>query len=161
MIDYNNDEVIALQKNLNFFYPKSNIQIINKKVTKDNINYLVKNKLPHNEIDFLSLDIDGNDYWVLKNLQTTNIKVICCEYNHWLGKHKKISMKYNVNFKFKDNGIWGASLLALTKLLKKKNFLLVAVESSGTNDFFVNKKYINKFKIICPKKKLCNSWPIL
>ena len=37
-------------------------------------------------------------------------------------KIAKISMKYNVNFKFKDNGIWGASLLALTKLLKKKTF---------------------------------------
>lgn len=152
LIDYNQDESIALNNNLKYFYPKSKVKIINSKVTKDNINELLEYDIAKKEVDFFSLDIDGNDYWVLQNLDISNFKVICCEYNHWLGKDKKITIKYSENFKFKDDGIWGASLLAYTELLKKKNFSLIAVESSGTNAFYINNNINVKFKILCPKK---------
>ena len=113
---------------------------------------MVQPKNTIRKIDFFSLDIDGNDYWVLNALDLTNIKVICCEYNHWLGPEKKLSLKYDPNFIFTDNGIWGASLLALTELLKERGFSLVALDSSGTNAFFVNKKYIDLFEVLSPVK---------
>ena len=46
---------------------------------------------------FFSLDIDGNDYWVLKELNTDKIKVICCEYNHYFGNNVKKTIPYNPN----------------------------------------------------------------
>ena len=123
---------MVLEKLLKFFYPKSKVQIINKGVFRDNINELVHSKTDHAEIDFFSLDIDGNDYWVLKELNTDKIKVICCEYNHYFGNNVKKTIPYNPNHIFKNDGCYGASLHAFHELLESKGFSLVAIESSGT-----------------------------
>ena len=152
LIDFNIEEYLALKTNIGFYYPKSKIKLINSKVDIDNINDLVFFNDINKEIDFFSIDIDGNDYWVLNSMKLFNIKIICCEYNHWLGSEKKISMKYDPNFNFVDNGIFGASLLAYTEMLSKKGFTLIAVESSGTNAFFVNNNYLKYFEKIYPKK---------
>ena len=61
-------------------------------------------------------------------------------------------MPYNPNHVWKNNGCFGASLEAITVLLDEKGFNLVAVESSGTNAFFVKKKYIDKFDILSSEK---------
>ena len=152
LIDYNTEEFLALKTNLNFYYPKSKIKLINSKIDRDNINDLVFFNETNKEIDFFSIDIDGNDYWVLDSMELSNVKVVCCEYNHWLGAEKKIAMKYDPNFNFVDNGIFGASLLAYTEMLIKKKFTLIAVESSGTNAFFVNNNYLRYFEKISPEK---------
>lgn len=148
LIDANKIETLALETNLSFFFPKAKVQITNTLVTINNINSLVYNK--NKLIDFFSLDIDGNDYWILKNLNLKPIKVICCEYNHWLGKTNK-TMKYIEKFEFSDNGIFGASLSAINELLNLKGFFLIGVESSGTNAFFINEEYKKKFEIITPE----------
>lgn len=150
LVDFNYEEVFALKSNLSFYFPNSEVDIICKKITKNNINQIVNTSDDY--IDFFSLDIDGNDYWVLKELNLEKVKVVCCEYNHWFGPNKKIVLKYNENFNFIDNGIFGASLLAINELMKKKGFFLIAVESSGTNAFFVKNEYKNLFDEICPIK---------
>ena len=154
LIDLNIDEVLAIKGNLSFYFPKSKIDVINSKITKNNINNLVFSKETETDrnIDFFSIDIDGNDYWVLKSMNLTKINVICCEYNHWLGPDSKLVMKYDPDFNFIDNGIYGASLSAFTKMLKEKGFSLVAVDSSGTNAFFVNNIFAKNFEVLCPVK---------
>jgi hypothetical protein len=149
LIDVDQDESLALKKNLNYYYPLSKIEIINTKVTKTNIHDLTASS-DGQKIDFFSIDIDSYDYWILKEMNLSNINVLCCEYNHWIGK-KKLTIPYNEKFKFCDNGIWGASLLALTELLKLKNFSLIAVESSGTNAFFINNRFADKFEVLSPE----------
>ena len=149
MIDINKNESSALKKILMYYYPSSNVDVVNAKVKKSNINQLIlveKNK----NIDFLSIDIDSNDFWILKEIDLSNVSVVCCEYNHWLGRDKKITIPYNEDFISLDDGIWGASLLLLTELLNSKGFSLIAVESSGTNAFFVKTKYTSAFKILSP-----------
>ncbi len=152
LIDADRDECLTLKRLASFFYPKSNIKIINKKISIENINNLIFPETNGQIIDFFSLDIDGNDYWVLKELNTEKINVICCEYNHYIGNKVKKTMPYNPNHVWKNNGCFGASLEAITVLLDKKGFNLVAVESSGTNAFFVKKKYIDKFDILSSEK---------
>ncbi len=148
LIDIDLEETTAMKSNLKNFYPNSNVDIITTKVTKANINDLIIKKSNNKKIDFFSLDIDSNDYWILNTMDLSNISVICCEYNHWLGKEKKLTIPYDENFKFIDNGIWGASLKALDNLLKNKGFSLIAVESSGTNAFFVNHEFRDKFDVL-------------
>ena len=152
LIDIDIEESIALRSNLNKYYPKSKVEVINTKVTKDNINKIVLKESLNKEIDFFSLDIDSNDYWILQSMDLSNVNVLCCEYNHWLGKDRRLTIAYNENFKFIDNGIWGASLLALTDLLDSKGFSLIAVESSGTNAFYINNKLAKNFEILSPLK---------
>ena len=153
MIEYNNIECLVLDRLIKYYFPGSNIVIQNCKVTKDNINKVV-NYSDSSEIDFFSLDIDGNDYWILESLDLSKIKVICCEYNHWLGRDVKKTVPYNPDHIYFKEGYYGASLSAINDLLEKKGFDLVAVESSGTNAFFVNKKFSNNFIKLSP----INSW---
>ena len=88
-----------------------------------------------------------------------NVKVVCCEYNHWLGKDKKKVMPYNEKHVWSNNGYWGASLLALDDLMASKGFCLIAVDSSGTNAFYVQKIILNFFKFFRQKKlEIC--WKI-
>ena len=47
---------------------------------------------------------------------------------------------------------FGASLLALHDLLVSKEFCLVAIESSGSNAFFVKKEFAKHFEILSPVK---------
>lgn len=152
LIDLHYKENLLFKKLLKFFFPKSNVNVITEKITKNNINSILQNNIGNSEIDFFSLDIDSNDYWVLKNMNLQNIKCICLEYNHWIGKNAKKSVPYNENFEFVDNGFFGASLLAFHDMLKLKNFDLIAVESSGTNAFFINKRFSHLFEILDPIK---------
>ncbi len=149
LIEYNKIECLVLSQLIKHYFTNSKVIIQNCKVTKDNINKII-NYSDDSQIDFFSLDIDGNDYWILKSLDLNKVKVICCEYNHWLGKDIKKTVPYNANHVYSEEGYYGASLLALNNLLEKKGFDLVAVESSGTNAFFVNKKFSNNFIKLSP-----------
>tara|TARA_B100001175_G_scaffold272551_1_gene245775 strand:- start:1055 stop:1930 length:876 start_codon:yes stop_codon:yes gene_type:complete len=152
LIDQNLEECILLRKLLDFYYPKSNIKIVNNSINKENINKLISNQINKNNIDFFSIDVDGNDYWILKNLDLTNTSCVCLEYNHWLGPNDKKAIPYNINHRFEDNGYFGASLLAFNELMNEKKFKLISVDSSGTNAFFINEKFSDLFEILDPIK---------
>ncbi len=83
------------------------------------------------------------DYWILDNLNY-NRKIICAEFNPWLGKSEKLILPKKLNFNYQSDMYYGASLKAYQFLLKKKNYKLVAIESSGNNAFFINQ---NEFRI--------------
>jgi len=157
LIDLHTKENILYKRFVNFFFPKSVIKVLTEKVTKDNINSILEKKLNVSDVDFFSLDVDGNDYWIIEKISLQNFKCICIEYNHWIGNEVKKSIPYNEKFEFQDNGFFGASLLAFHDLLKKKGFDLVAIDSSGTNAFFVNKKYSSFFEILDPIKSFKSS----
>jgi|TARA_B100001964_G_C14122365_1_gene548921 hypothetical protein len=150
LIDQNIEECLALKSLLKHFFPNSKTIISNEKIDINNINDVAFSGLDKKIIDFFSIDIDGNDYWVLKNTDLKRINVICCEYNHWVGNNVKKIMPYNSEHQVKDNVYFGASLLAIHDLLKSRGFDLVAVDSSGTNAFFVKKKFAKYFEILSP-----------
>ena len=47
---------------------KYDLNITNKFITRENINKIINEFKPPNDIGLLSIDIDGNDYWILKEL---------------------------------------------------------------------------------------------
>ncbi len=151
LIDINKDECLSLRRLISYFYPDTKVNIINKKVFRENINELVFLGA-EKQIDFFSLDIDGNDYWILKELNMENINVICCEYNHYIGNNVKKTIPYNPNHKWQNNGCFGASLLAISELMTSKGFSLIAVESSGTNAFFIKNDLVKNFEVLSPIK---------
>lgn len=152
LLERDKDECLVTERLLNFFFPKNNVTILQKQINRENINNIINENKKKSEIDFFSLDIDSNDYWVLKNMELDNIKCICLEYNHWIGNKVKKTIPYDENFQYVDNGFFGASLLAFNDLMEKKNYRLVAIESSGTNAFFVQKKYSHLFEVLDPIK---------
>jgi hypothetical protein len=116
---------------------KSSIKILNKFITKENINTtLMKHGVPK-EIDLFSLDIDGVDYWIWKNLDHTSPRVVLVEYNPFLGQEKALTVPYVENFKKTSDFLYGATLLAFNNLAKNKGYTLVGLNRYGFNAFFV------------------------
>ena len=122
-----------------------------RKIIRENINELIFSNISEKQIDFLSIDIDGNDYWVLEKINTNRINVISHEYNPWLGNNSKKVIPYNKNFTYNYFGAfvyYGASFHSYVNLLNSKNFALIAVDSSGTNAFHVKKEFSKHFEIL-------------
>ena len=74
------------------------------------------------------------------------------KYNHWLGHDVKKTIPYDEEHNFIDNGFFGASLIAYDKLTNKKDFKLIAIDSSGTNAFFVKSKFSYLIEVLDPIK---------
>ena len=105
----------------------------------------------------MSIDIDGNDYWVLEKTDTNKISVICSEYNHWIGNNTRKVIPYDKNFNYKYDYYFGASLHSYVNLLSSKNFDLVAIDSSGTNAFYVKRNFSSFFEILSATKSFKKS----
>ena len=150
IIEAKSEECKNLKMCVDYFFPNNQINILNSIVTKDNLNQILSLNAANKIIDFLSLDIDGIDYYVLKNLDLKNINFICCEYNSFFGRKKKLTVPYNDNFTYKGDYYFGASLCAFNDLLNKKGFFLVAVDSAGVNAFFLKNKFKDNFEELSP-----------
>jgi hypothetical protein len=124
-------------KNTQFWPPT----IVHAWITKENINELILNNGFEGEVDLLSLDIDGNDYWIWKEIEVIKPRVVVLEYNHLLGPDKSLTVPYNPEFvaEFTQYGsdYAGASLAAFIKLGRSKGYRLVGTNTIGTNAFFV------------------------
>lgn len=120
---------------------KYDLQAIGSFITRDNINDLIASAGIRGEIGLLSVDIDGNDYWVLKNIDIINPQILIVEYNSLFGSEHKITVPYDEKFvrtkKHFSNLYYGASVKALADLAQEKGYDLVGSNSFGNNLFFV------------------------
>jgi hypothetical protein len=106
-------------------------------VDRDSINETI-GKSPHSgEIDLLSIDIDGNDYWVWEAISVVQPRVVVIEYNAVFRPPLAIVAEYDKEFVWKGTSYYGASLKALESLGAKKGYALVGCSLSGINAFFV------------------------
>jgi len=150
IIEARSEECKNLRMCIDYFFPNNEVNILNSFVTKDNLNQILSLNAKNKIIDFLSIDIDGIDYYVLKNLDLENINFICCEYNSFFEKNKKLTVPYQDNFIHNGDYYFGASLTAFNDLLSKKGFFLVAVDSAGVNAFFLKNKFKDTFDELSP-----------
>ena len=72
--------------------------IVNAWVTKDNINQICEENNLKGEIDLFSLDMDGIDYWIWKELTIADPKVVVVEYLDFLGPEKSLTIPYDEKF---------------------------------------------------------------
>lgn len=117
------------------------LKAVHSFITKENVNDLFTNNNFTGEIGLLSIDIDGNDYWVWEAIFTVNPIIVVIEYNSLFGKDKVISTPYVEDFVrgsyHYSHLVFGASLKALVQLSEKKGYVFVGSNSNGTNAFFV------------------------
>ncbi len=110
-------------------------------VTKENINALLATHSFQGEIDLLSIDIDGIDYWIWQAIDCIKPRVIILEYMDVWGPDRAVTVPYQENFigKYDELGLYygGASLLAFVKLGKQKGYRLVGCQRYGFNAFFI------------------------
>jgi hypothetical protein len=94
--------------------------------------------LDTNEPDIFSLDIDGNDLWILQEaLRHITPKVICVEYNPKFPPPLAVSIAYNASHTWVYDDYQGASLQAFCDVLP--GYQLACCNLCGVNAFFVRK----------------------
>jgi len=89
------------------------------------------------EPDLLSIDTDGNDYWLWKSIVHKRPRVVVIEYNALHRPPVEWIMKENPAHVWTRDTYYGASLSSLEKLGKEKGYTLVGCNFSGGNAFFV------------------------
>lgn len=111
------------------------------RITKQNANQVLKDAGFEGEIDLLSIDIDGIDYWIWKEIEIIKPRVVVVEVQCIWGSKTSVTVPYSDDFEaeFIDGfGVYsGASLPAFNKLAIEKGFRFAGIESKGFNAFFV------------------------
>ena len=109
------DKVENLEKkvfsNINSW--KGDLRVIESAVSSKNINKIL-NENCNFEIDIFSLDIDGNDYWIIDQLKNKVSKIFVSEYNSVFGDTLEVTTPNIENFRRNDyhfsNLCYGVSL---------------------------------------------------
>jgi hypothetical protein len=111
-------------------------------ITKDNINDLLRQSGFSEDLGLLSIDIDGNDYWIWEAIESVRPRIVIAEYNSVLGRDP-VSIPYQADFfrtkAHHSNLYYGCSLSALAHLANKKGYVLTGSNLRGNNVFFVRR----------------------
>ena len=99
------------------------------------------------EVDFLSIDIDGNDLYVLERLASLDARVVCVEYNAKYPPPMRIAIAYDDRHQWRDDDYQGASLQCFVELLKDRGYALVCCGLAGVNAFFVKADQIRDIEL--------------
>lgn len=110
-----------------------------------------------NGIDILSLDIDGNDYWVAKSLDYSGIKIVVVEYNALFGCKNALTVPESANFvrtnEHYSNLYYGASLLAFIDLFRERGFDFIGTNLACNNAFFVRQELLSSLQQVARQKE--------
>lgn len=119
-------------------------------IDRDNINSLLEQNGFQGELGLLSVDIDGNDYWVWEAINVVNPVIVIVEYNAVFGSRAAVSIPYDPRFYRTDahpsNLYWGCSLAALVHLAEKKGYAFIGCNSHGNNSYFVRKDRLGSLR---------------
>jgi hypothetical protein len=119
-------------------------------IDRENINKIFVGNGFEGKIGILSIDIDGNDYWIWDAIDAVEPVLVIIEYNSFFGDQYAITIPYDPKFDrtqaHYSNLYWGASLKALCLLAEKKGYEFVGSNSNGNNAYFVRKDRMGKLR---------------
>ncbi len=115
------------------------VRCVKAAVTSKNIEQLLRDNEVPEDLDLLSIDIDGNDYWVWAAITHWRPRVVVMEYNPFHLPPKKWVMKEDDSYRWNHTTYFGASLTSLALLAQRKGYELVGTDSRGVNAFFVHR----------------------
>jgi hypothetical protein len=154
--NWNGLVIDSCEKNVNqiqnsYYYWKYNILAKKFFINKNNINNIIADFLDQQckkTLDLLSIDIDGNDYWILNNVEFEKFKpkIVVCEYNSLLGNKLSLTIPYKEEFNRENNDAklkiyYGASIKAFVNLLNKKGYIFLGSNNNANNLFFVAEEF--------------------
>lgn len=138
-----------------FFHAKKDCLLVKPElrcswITTDNVNALLTSSGCPRDLDFFSLDIDGNDYWVWEAIEAISPKVCCFETLDIAPSNKSLTIPYDSNFdcwsqprELRD--FRSVSLAAMVKLSRSKGYRLIGSHKHGFNVFFMRDDIGNDF----------------
>lgn len=112
-----------------------------------NVNGLIASSKLAKEVGVLHIDLDGNDYWIWKEIDVISPIVVILEYNSVFGIDRAITIPYDKAFyrtrAHCSNLYFGASLRALYQLSSDKGYSFIGCNGAGNNAYFVRKDKLN------------------
>ena len=111
-------------------------------VTRENVNGLLDRQGVTGDVDLLSIDIDGNDYWVWQAITVCAPRVVIVEFNPFFGRTRSVVVRYDPRFdrahyRTVCRTFFGASLGALARLAATLGYRLILAEPRGGNAYFL------------------------
>jgi hypothetical protein len=141
VIDASPDHIRRIRRSPVFW--KFDLAAVAAFVDAETINDVFRAQGYSGHIGLLSVDIDGNDYWVWRAISAVDPDIVVCEYNARFGDVLPLSVPYVPTFSrtqsHYSNMYYGASIVALQDLASAKGYELVGTNSSGNNAFFVKR----------------------
>ncbi len=137
-------------------YYRHNLRAVCAFIDRDNINRLITENGVSGDIGLLSIDIDGNDYWIWEAIDCITPRIVICEYDNLLGPALAVVSPYDRLFE-KTRAHYsylygGASLSALTRLARGKGYSLIGSNSAGNNAFFVRDDLLGTIRPVSPEE---------
>lgn len=114
--------------------------IIKEFVKPDNVCQILTSQNTPKEFDFLNLDLDSSDYWVLqKVLEQYSPRLICSEINGTLPPDDPVALEYEDGYTWDNTNKYGYSFAAGKKLLEQHGYVII-FNLHDTNIFAVKRK---------------------
>jgi hypothetical protein len=130
-------------------------------LTVDNINEVIRDGGVEGDIGLLSVDVDGNDYWLLKAIDVVSPRILIVEYNSLFGADATVTVPYRSDFDRRkahwSSLYYGASLGALDNLARSKGYCLVGCNRAGVNAFFVRSDVVGDLPVLTPESAYVRS----
>lgn len=137
------EENVRLIREDRVAYPRHDLTALCAFITRENINELFTRAGFSGDVGLLSVDVDGNDYWIWEAIEAVSPRIVVCEYNSVFGPRAAVTVPYDPAFQRTkahfSNLYFGASLPALCFLAEKKGYDFVGANTLGNNAFFVRK----------------------
>jgi len=134
-------------RNQNIYW-QHDLTAVDAWIDRDNINQLIGDAGFSGDIGILSVDIDGNDYWVWEQIEVVNPVIVVVEWNSVFGPLQAISVPYDPAYQREkahySNLFWGASIAAYEHLAARKGYTLLGSNTVGNNLFFVRNDRIGQ-----------------
>jgi hypothetical protein len=151
------DDLVKNTKELDIYWRNSIFPIQDFITPESAKTHLLNAKEKMGGVDVISLDIDGNDYWVLQELDLANVSIVVCEYNPIYGSTGSYSIVRDDNFdRTKAHFSWlhyGMSLKAAIEIMGKQDLVFVGSNRVGNNAFFIRTEFLNRLPFSIPNSE--------
>jgi hypothetical protein len=135
------DQIADIEAKFRAWIESGNLLALKTFITPENINDLMSRQPP--DLDFLVIDVDGNDYHIWKAMHARP-RVIMIEYNATFRPPAAVIQPYMSEPFWQGENFYGASLKALEYLSFDKGYCLVGCNFVGTNAFFVRQDLVKE-----------------
>lgn len=133
---------------------RHDIRALTAFVTAENIDELISSAGLTGDVGLLSIDIDGNDYWILRAIDCVSPRILVVEYNSVFGRDRAVTIPYAPRFDRTrahfSNLYFGASLAAICEAAAAKGYAFVGSNSAGCNAFFVRRDVLGPLPELTP-----------
>ena len=126
------------------------VRVLQALVSAENVEDLFASADVPADLDLLSIDIDSNDYWVWKAINTYRPSVVVIEYNGSPAPTATLTQPYRAHEGWDGTDFYGCSLGALDHLGTQKGYRLIHADLTGTNAFFVRDDLASLFEDCFP-----------